>query len=255
MDRGVGGLGWQEIRGGIMITVNHHDQEVGVAISGGLDSTIILHHLLEAGNKVHAYTMLWGDDLVEAEASRNISTFYGIQHTIIPFESWKYWKALDICMTFFDRPRWNVWPHIILEDVAEDELGVFYIGEGCDEIFGYNDRSYLQGWVDLLAFHLPTWHQCAAHCHIQLETPFVDMEKSIHLGEGVPSTRNIPYQPNKGYLWHLYKDLLPRDLILYPKRSQMEANSYYRILGKDRHQLLVEATQRWLLSKIERGDV
>lgn len=238
-----------------MITVNHHDQEVGVAISGGLDSTILLHHLLEAGNKVHVYTMLWGDDAIEAAAAVKLALHYDTRITIIKFTPEAYWEALQHCMTFFDRPRYNVWPYMLLKSAHESMVSSFYIGEGCDEIFGYNDRCYLQGWVDLLAYHLPTWHQCAAHFHIQLETPFVDMETSITKGIGTPSTRNIPYIPDKGFLWHLYKDLLPRGLILYPKRSQMEANSYYRILGKDRHQLLIEATQRWLLSKIERGDV
>lgn len=227
-----------------MLKIENHDDTVGLALSGGLDSCIVLHHLLECGNSVFSYTIQWGRDSTEADAARRIADHYGIRHTVIPFTPPEYFRALDCCMIFFDKPRWNVWPFLVMEKAHEDGLRHFYIGEGCDEIFGYSDRCYLQGWIDLIEYHLPTWILCSEVFGIELHTPFKDKEGSFGQPSKKPTTYHLPYTPQKDYIYNMYKDRLPMDLIIYPKNQPMVL--YYDVLGMNKYQLQREATRRWV---------
>jgi hypothetical protein len=224
-----------------LIQVGKHEGKVGVAISGGLDSTILLHLLKEKGNDITAYTMRWGDDGVEADASSKIAAHYGVKHTIISFTPSYYWKTLDLCMFFYDRPRWAIWPH--MSTAKEDGVETFYIGEGCDEIFGYQDRCYLRGWCDLIEYHLPPWRMSATWIGIDLITPFFNIETSVSRNEGMPVTLPLHYGTMKESLWLEFRDELPK-AILYPKKVSIP--TYYSILGLTKDQLQVEATKRWL---------
>lgn len=217
---------------------------VGVAISGGLDSTVVLHHLVEAGNFPHSYTMKWGKDGREADAAKRIAAHYRSTHTIVEFTRSRYWRTLDKCMEFFDKPRWNVWPYMILESASANGIKDFYIGEGCDEVFGYQDRCYLRGWIDLLEYHFPPWLQSAAHFNITLHAPFMELEKSLETNSGLPTTLPLHCGIYKEDLWKKYHKLVPSDLVTYPKTTGTPM--YYHILGMSKEQLQKEATKRWL---------
>ena len=57
------------------------DKEIGVFISGGLDSTIMLHFLAQYPEyKINTFTMGFGEETDELEDAREVAEFYGTNH-------------------------------------------------------------------------------------------------------------------------------------------------------------------------------
>lgn len=224
------------------MNIREHRETVGVAISGGLDSTVILHNVSKA-NRVNAYTMKWGHDEVEAEAARVVAEAYNAKLTIVEFTKDAYMEALRECMKTFDKPRWNLWPYMIMKAAHADGVKHFYIGEGCDEIYGYQDRPYLEGWIGLLEYHWPTWKQAADIFKIHLHAPFMEMETSLKERIGKPVTLAVANGRFKEALWDEYKFQL-RCPVLYPKKPM--APTYYDLLGMSKQELQILATKEWL---------
>lgn len=222
-----------------------HDGLVGVAISGGLDSTVVLHNVIQS-NKVHAYTMQWGHDDAEAHAAHVVADAYGASLTIVEFTKKAYMEAMRECMKTFDKPRWNLWPYMILKAADKDGIKDFYIGEGCDEIYGYQDRPYLEGWIGLLEYHWPTWKQVADIFKINLHAPFLELETSLTDRIGKPVTLNMANGNYKMELWEEYRDRL-KCPVLYPKHPM--SPTYYGLLGMTKKELQVLATKEWLKSR------
>jgi len=157
------------------------------------------------------------------------------------FEAEEYWPNLSECMSFFDRPRWNIWPFVLMKMACKSGVKHFYIGEGSDEIFGYQDRCYLRGWISQLEYIFPVWKQSADHFGIELHAPFLELEMSLDK-IGLPNTLSYFCGNGKNYLWDEYKDSL-RATVIYPK---LPCVAYYGILGKSKEELLLMATSMWL---------
>lgn len=222
-----------------------HDCRVGVSISGGLDSTVVLHHVCEKNDDVWTFSMEWGDSKEEADYATKIAEAYGTKHTNIRFTREFYQEALEECMKVFDRPRWNVWPWMIAREAYMSGCKILYIGEGCDDILGYSDRSYIRGWISQLEYILPVWKQVCAMWNINLATPFLDLEESIKINRGLPTTLPICVNDSKSLLWEAYGHKIKAP-VLYPKKPALQ---YYDILGQSKHNLLVKATKLWLRNK------
>lgn len=224
--------------------IKTHNSPLGIAISGGLDSTVILHELSVINNPylIHAYSMKWDDSeegTYECNMSEKIARAYDVKFKPIPFSGDGYWNSLNECMKTFDKPRWNVWPYLILEEAHRDGVKDFYVGEGCDEIFGYQDRSYLKGWIGQLEYITPVWRQVCSMFDIHIHMPYLELET----GKTLPSTLNYFCGRYKIDLWEEYQDKLQADVI-YPKKTGTPL--YYRILDKTKSELQFISSELWV---------
>ncbi len=125
------------------------DRPVGVFLSGGLDSTVLVAALRAAGQN-HIKTFTVGFDSTdnhrsEAKDAQVSANYYGTTHHDIQIESENVWKLLDDFIEAIDQPSvdgLNVW--LVSQKTAE-HVTVALSGLGGDELFsGYSiDRTML----------------------------------------------------------------------------------------------------------------
>lgn len=146
-----------------------------VNISGGIDSTIILHHLTEkAKEPIYTYTVGFTAQDTEFKEAYRVAKHYGTYHTEILIE--------DMLPTFrkilkeFNQPRFNLWPYWAASVAHNNGRLSCYIGEGGDEHFGgywYKPRkSYLENWSGFFNYVYPTYKTLYDFMGVRLVCPF-----------------------------------------------------------------------------------
>ena len=184
-------------------------EKPAVYLSGGLDSTIVLHHLREKlpQTKIYTYTAEFftsGDELGKA---KEVAKHYNATHKVVPVDH--FIETLPEILKLFDRPRFNVWPWWLARQAKLDGRKTIYIGEGSDEIFGgYYDKSYLQAWAGQLTYIIPTYRTIHNYYNLDLETPFLRLPWKGLLDLYTP--------PDKIFLKSAYKNILPDFVINAP---------------------------------------
>jgi len=182
-----------------------------VFLSGGLDSTIILHHLSQKNTEepIHTFTAYWDHKDDELEYARSVAERYGSIHHEVKIENiFNQFKKL---LPHLDRPRINLWVSLLYEAAAKQGLETVYIGEGADEHFSgywYKDNlSPQEMWGGLLEYSVPTHKQLSRFYDIRVEMPFL----------GLDLRRTLPYwdsqHHNKSFLRIMYQDVLPKDVL------------------------------------------
>ena len=181
-----------------------------VFLSGGLDSTILLHHLSQkAIEPIHTFTAYWGHKDDELEYARNVAERYGSIHHEIKIENiFTQFKKL---LPHLDRPRTNLWVSILYEAAAKQGVETVYIGEGADEHFSgywYKDNlSPQEMWREVLEYSIPTYRQLSRFYDIRVEIPFL----------GLDLRRTLPYwdsqHRDKSFLRIMYQDVLPKEVL------------------------------------------
>jgi len=197
-----------------------------VYISGGLDSTITLHHLREKyTGDIYTYHAEFGVDEDECDKARKIARHYGTIHKQIKID--KYLETLPEIMRFFEAPRYNVWPYWLARQAKADGRETIYIGEGSDELFGgYHDRDYLHGWSSQIEFVQYTYDQIHRHLGLTLRRPFYGIDWRAVLDYFSP--------PDKGQLRAIYKDVLGPDILnLATSQPPPMAQVYWRLWKSD----------------------
>jgi asparagine synthase (glutamine-hydrolysing) len=136
------------------------DRPLGVFLSGGLDSTVLVAALRKSGaNQIKTFSVGFdGDDLSEEDDAREAAAFYGTTHTqlqvndkdVVPYIE-QYIKALD-------QPSvdgLNTW---LVSKVTAKHVTVALSGLGGDELFsGYSiDRAILYkqpyAWISQIIY-------------------------------------------------------------------------------------------------------
>jgi asparagine synthase (glutamine-hydrolysing) len=125
------------------------DRPVGVFLSGGLDSTVLVSALRASGHE-HINTFTIGYDTTnrsrsETDDAKVSASFYGTNHFDIQIEPDNIWRSLDSYIEAIDQPSidgLNVW--LVSQKTAE-HVTVALSGLGGDELFsGYSiDRTIL----------------------------------------------------------------------------------------------------------------
>ena len=173
-----------------------------VYLSGGIDSSVTLHCLRQKfSGHIDAYTAMFGnddDDKKELDRARRIAELYNCRWTAVPVGP--VIERLGELLQHFDRPRYNLWPVYLAEQASRDQCQSAYIGEGGDEMFGYGDRSYHEGWAGHLEWVVPTYETLNRLGGMETVMPF----------------RNLPWQhmldlwhPKKKYLRAAFRGLIP----------------------------------------------
>lgn len=198
--------------------------KAAVYISGGVDSTIILHHLIEkSSEQIRTYTARFGVEEDECIKAEKIARHYGTNHKVVDVGS--FLAVLRKTMGVFKQPRYNVWPYWLAKEAKIDGVENVYIGEGGDEHFGgYADRGFLDAWANQITTIKSTYVEIHEYFDINLEMPFHDLD--------IRDTLEYYRPPRKELLVEAYKDLLPKAVVSSPPAFSNK-NNYVKLWEKE----------------------
>jgi len=187
-----------------------------VNISGGIDSTIILHHLSEkTKERIYTYTVGFTDQDTEFTDARRVADHYETVHQEILISHMLH--DFEEILRIFDKPRFNLWPYWLAVKAWKDKRLSCYIGEGGDEHFGgywYKPRkSYLENWNGFFTYVYPTYKTCYDYMGVKLICP-------LH-PENLDWRTTYPYydvHQDKRFLREAYRGILP-DFVVDRKKQ------------------------------------
>ena len=123
------------------------DVPLGVLLSGGLDSSLIIASLAEHGKSLSCYTM--GFDNVssyyeERPEAKKLADYYGMKHTSLEISSSKLLNIIPEVFDASDEPfaDSSALPFFALSKEVSKNVTVALSGDGGDEVFG-GYRKYL----------------------------------------------------------------------------------------------------------------
>jgi asparagine synthetase B (glutamine-hydrolysing) len=152
-----------------------------------------------------------------------VADYFGVEHVAVEITADGFLEELDLMQKFFRNPRYNVWPVFLFKAAREWGSQILITGEGADEIFGYPDRSYLEGWAGQLEWVQPAWVASATATGMQLLQPYL----ALALG-GDYAALYMP--PTKERLRELYVDLLPDWILL--AASKPPSHPFYAMMAQ-----------------------
>jgi len=178
-----------------------------VNISGGIDSTIILHHLAEKTDEtIYTYTVGFDKQFTEFYEARRVAEHYNTKHTEILIKNML--PTFKKILKDFSQPRFNLWPWWLAKQAGKDRRHSCYIGEGGDEHFGgywYKpEKSYLEHWAGFFTYVYPTYKTVYDLWGIKLVVPMHPQNLKMEV--------TYPYydfSQGKKLLLEAYKDVLP----------------------------------------------
>lgn len=140
----------EEVRQLLTDAVNEEaiaDRPLGVFLSGGLDSTVLVAALKKSGaNQIKTFSVGFdGDDLSEEDDAREAAAFYGTTHTQLQVSDKDVVPNIEQYIKALDQPSvdgLNTW---LVSKVTAKHVTVALSGLGGDELFsGYSiDRAIL----------------------------------------------------------------------------------------------------------------
>ena len=117
-----------------------NSKEVSIAISGGVDSTLVLSLLRKANPdlKINAVSMKFANSVDESSAASKIAEKYDAEHHIIYLEN--YLDELPKAISIVKLPFWDLhWYYVVKKSQAFSKILIS--GDGGDELFaGYTFR-------------------------------------------------------------------------------------------------------------------
>ncbi len=127
------------------------DVPVGLFLSGGLDSTTILHYMRQDKEKIKTFTIGFEghEETNELKNARSVSELYGTDHNEITISCNDAIKSLGKVIMHMEEPIADptAVSSYFLSKAASKKVKVVLAGEGADEIFGgYNYYGNMQSY-------------------------------------------------------------------------------------------------------------
>ncbi|WOD39815.1 asparagine synthetase B family protein [Nodosilinea sp. E11] len=123
------------------------DEPVGVLLSGGLDSSIVAALLVQAGVRVRAYTLDFGENgLPEWPYAEQVAQFLGIPLVKVEATPRRIREAISATAMALELPFGDgvTVPLYLLNQAASQEVGVIFNGEGGDQLFaGWTNKPLI----------------------------------------------------------------------------------------------------------------
>jgi asparagine synthetase B (glutamine-hydrolysing) len=196
-----------------------------ILIGGGLDSAIILHHLkTKSGEDIYSYTVGYEGQENEFEQASKVAEHYGTIHRNILIRNLlddypEILKSLPF-------PRFSLWVFWAIKQAHLDGKKTCYLGEGGDEHFGgywYKPKKgYIENWVDLLTWGLPTYKELFNIVNMNFEAPFMKLDWR-------ETFAFYDYEQHKYFLRKAYRDILPAFVL---NRKKNPASINYNLFWK-----------------------
>jgi asparagine synthase (glutamine-hydrolysing) len=123
------------------------DVDVGVFLSGGIDSSLVLSFAAEHGARPQAFTLSFPGrgDYDESSAAAAAAAHYGVPHHLIPFDS-SFTKAVEGVAGAFDQPfaDASAIATLTLAEYTAQHVRVALSGTGGDDLFAgyYRHRAH-----------------------------------------------------------------------------------------------------------------
>jgi asparagine synthase (glutamine-hydrolysing) len=116
------------------------DVPVGILLSGGLDSGLLLGLMNEQGGSWPAYTIGYGDSYADDEIhdAAETAALLGAQHTIVRLDQGEFERSLPRIVECLEEPiaASSIVPMYFVSQRARQDVKVALIGQGPDELFG-----------------------------------------------------------------------------------------------------------------------
>ena len=223
---------WQPVRGDLETVLRDSLQQaldsgkrVALALSGGLDSALLLALLREMGAlpRVTCYTLATGiPDYCEREAVLDLARQMQVTVKLVQADPRDFVAALARATHAVEEPMFNLHPVaklLLAQAMAEDGIELAISGDGADQVLR-RDES---------ALYLPLCNALFDAASVTLHPPFVDLAVIAHL-------TSVPPDPDKQCLRELGARLnLPERLVRGPKRSRLApAMDLGTLLDRDR---------------------
>jgi asparagine synthase (glutamine-hydrolysing) len=134
----------------IMNSITNDSKSVAIALSGGIDSTLILSLLKKCMPKlhIHAYSIKFSDSVDETMQARKIAEHFGIEQTVIDLEN--YLEDLPKSISMIKLPFWDLHWYYVAKAAKSNEF--LASGDGGDELFGGYTFRY-QKYLKLINKH------------------------------------------------------------------------------------------------------
>jgi asparagine synthase (glutamine-hydrolysing) len=135
------------------------DVPVGILLSGGLDSGLLLALMNEQGGPWPAYTIGYGDSFADDELrdAAETATLLGAQHITVRLDQDEFERSLPRIVECLEEPiaSSSIVPMYFVSQRARQDVKVALIGQGPDELFGGYKRHlgvrYGEWWRGLPA--------------------------------------------------------------------------------------------------------
>jgi asparagine synthase (glutamine-hydrolysing) len=131
------------------------DVPVGILLSGGLDSGLLLALMNEHGNSWPAYTIGYGESFEHDELSDAAETasMLGARHTTVLLDRAEFERSLPRIVECLEEPvaASSIVPMYFVSQRARQDVKVALIGQGPDELFG--------GYKRHLGVHYGEWYR------------------------------------------------------------------------------------------------
>src|ERR1700720_2278759 len=133
------------------------DVPVGILLSGGLDSGLLLALMNEQGRPWPAYTIGYGETFADDELrdAAETATLLGARHVTVKLDQREFERSLPKIVEFLEEPvaASSIVPMYFVSQRARQDVKVALIGQGPDELFGGYKRHlgvYYGDWWRLL---------------------------------------------------------------------------------------------------------
>jgi asparagine synthase (glutamine-hydrolysing) len=135
------------------------DVPVGILLSGGLDSGLLLALMNEQGGPWPAYTIGYGDSFADDELrdAAETATLLGARHITVRLDQDEFERSLPRIVECLEEPiaSSSIVPMYFVSQCARQDVKVALIGQGPDELFGGYKRHlgvrYGEWWRGLPA--------------------------------------------------------------------------------------------------------
>ncbi|MCU1455717.1 MAG: asparagine synthase family amidotransferase [Acidimicrobiales bacterium] len=170
------------------------DVPVGVLLSGGLDSSLIVAMLAEAGQHGLKTFSIGFDDVGEDRGdefaySDLVARHYGTDHARIHIDAARLLPAVDAAVAAMSEPMVShdaVAFHLLSEEVSR-EITVVQSGQGADEVFAGYD------WYPPLA-DVPREQAVDAYARVFIDRPHADLQRMLQ------PAWHLPDDPSRAFV-------------------------------------------------------
>jgi asparagine synthase (glutamine-hydrolysing) len=213
------------------------DVPVGILLSGGLDSGLLLALMNEHGSSWPAYTIGYGDTYADDELRDAAATasLFGARHVTVKLDQTEFERSLPGIVECLEEPiaASSIVPMYFVSQRARQDVKVALIGQGPDELFG--------GYKRHLGVHYGNWWRgLPGGLRSMIGLAVNGLPRSEMLKRGVYSLNNEDRLKRYQDVFSLAPaetiGALFRDGVLPEQQSEQELVTYWRELAPQMEQ-------------------